>query len=382
MFRGQCERSILLCHAAFRSAILAYCMAPYRLSALVLGLLCGPFASSLAAAGEPPPHHGPSGYRNNYPHDPSESFFVWKWEQLRHGVPQPPPGGWNTPRVKTNAAALRANTSRATATWIGHSAFLIQLAGMNILVDPHFSQRASPVQFAGPTRIVALPIDIEELPRIDVVLTSHNHYDHLDLGTVRRLARMPGGSPLFLVPAGLAGWFREQGIDRVEELDWWQSRALDAARFTLVPVQHWSQRTPWDTNQSLWGGWVMEGAGLKLIHTGDLGLSNDAADVGRRLGPFDLAFIPIGAYVPRWFMKTMHVNVPEAVQVRGLLRAERAIGMHWGTFEKLTDEPLDEPPAELAAKRQEAGLSHAQFDVMKVGETRTIDPTRQGGIKP
>jgi N-acyl-phosphatidylethanolamine-hydrolysing phospholipase D len=173
---------------------------------------------------------------------------------------------------------------------------------------------------------------------------------------------------------GLKGWFHAQGIRRVDEHDWWQARTEGALTFTLVPVQHWSKRTLWDANQSLWGGWVIEGGGLKVIHTGDLGYSRDALDVGARLGPFDLALIPIGSYAPRWFMKTMHVDVPEAVQVRSDLRAARAIGMHWGTFASLTDEPLDEPPAELARARARAGLAPSDFDVMVIGETRPIAP--------
>ena len=195
---------------------------------------------------------------------------------------------------------------------------------------------------------------------------------------MRRLAAQASGSPLFLVPLGLKGWFNEQGIERVEELGWWQARGLGRVHYTLVPVQHWSKRTLQDTSQSLWGGWVIEGGGLKLVHTGDLGYSRDARDIGDRLGPFDLAFIPIGSYAPRWFMKTMHIDVPEALQVRADLRAARAVGMHWGTFEKISDEPLDEPPQELARLRREAGLVPEQFDVMKVGETRSIVPTRRG----
>jgi L-ascorbate metabolism protein UlaG (beta-lactamase superfamily) len=282
--------------------------------------------------------------------------------------------------VKTDAAALRANTREPTVTWIGHSAFLVQLGGLNILADPQFSERASPVSFAGPQRIVPLPIDIPELPRIDVVVISHNHYDHLDAETVRRLAAAGAVSPLFLVPLGLKACFNQKGIDRVEEYDWWRSREERGVRFTLVPVQHWSKRTLWDTDKTLWGGWVIEGAGLKLVHTGDLGYSRDARDIGERLGPFDMALIPIGAYAPRWFMKTMHVDVPEAIQVRADLRARRAVGMHWGTFERLTDEPLDEPPRELARQRESAGLAQDEFDVMKIGETRRIVPT--GGEKP
>lgn len=356
-------------------------MARGRLSAIMICAFCGVFGGFYAEAQTIPPHHTADGFRNNYPHDPKQSFWLWKWEQMKHGVPQPPPGGWKIPHMKTDAAALKANAAEPMVTWIGHAAFLVQLAGANLLIDPHFSQRASPVQFAGPRRIVPLPIEVAELPRIDVVLVSHNHYDHLDVTTARQLAALQTGSPLFLVPLGLKAWFDAIGIPRVEEYDWWQSRAEGALRFTLVPVQHWSKRTPWDANRTLWGGWVVEGGGLKLVHTGDLGYSRDAQDIGERLGPFDLAFIPIGAYAPRWFMKTMHVDPVEAVQLRSDLRARRAIAMHWGTFEHLTDEPLDEPPAILAAQRAAAGLEPAQFDVMKIGETRRIVPLA-GGEKP
>jgi len=348
--------------------------------------LCGPFVAlsfaTAAALGTDvygqvqSPHHTPEGFRNNYPQDPKESFWLWKWEQLRHGVPDPPPGGWKIPFVPTDPEALKRNNG-PSMTWIGHASVLFQLGGVNVLADPQFSERASPVQFAGPRRIVPLPIDIPALPPIHVVLISHNHYDHLDADSVKRLAAMPSGSPLFLVPLGLKAWFAGKGIDRVAEYDWWQSHEEKGVRFTLVPVQHWSKRTLWDTNQTLWGGWVIDGAGLKIVHTGDLGYSKDAADIGERLGPFDLAFIPIGAYAPRWFMKLNHVDVPEAIRVRTDLRARRAIGMHWGTFEHLTDEPLDEPPAWLTRERAAAGLAPDDFDVMKVGETRPIVP-RQG----
>jgi L-ascorbate metabolism protein UlaG (beta-lactamase superfamily) len=340
---------------------------------------CGVFGGWTATAQSAATHRTAEGFHNNYPHDPPQSFWLWQWEKMRHGVPQPPPGGWKIPHMKTDAAALKANTGSPTITWIGHSAFLVQLAGTNILIDPHFSERASPVQFAGPRRIVPLPLEISELPRIDVVLISHNHYDHLDITTVRELAAIESGSPLFLVPLGLKAWFNEIGISRVAEYDWWQAHSQGALRFTLVPVQHWSKRTLWDTNRTLWGGWVVEGGGLKVLHTGDLGYSRDARDIGERLGPFDLALIPIGAYAPRWFMKTMHVDPAEAVQLRADLRARRAIAMHWGTFEKLTDEPLDEPPRVLAAQRSAAGLAPEDFDVMPVGETRRIVPT--GGEK-
>lgn len=342
---------------------------------------CWGLAFTFAAAAAPAlaqtaAHPAREGFRNTYPHEAHQSFWLWKWEQLKHGVPQPPPGGWKIPHMRTDPERLRANGTNPSVTWIGHASFLIQLAGRNVLVDPQFSERASPVQFAGPKRIVPLPIDIPELPRIDTVLISHNHYDHLDEPSVRRLAAHREGSPLFLVPLGLKRWFLEKGIERVEEYDWWQSHDALPLRFTLVPVQHWSKRTLWDANRTLWGGWVIEGDGLRIVHTGDLGYSRDAGDIGERLGPFDLALIPIGAYAPRWFMKIHHVDVPEALQVRSDLRAARAIGMHWGTFENLTDEPLDEPPGWLSREREKLGLARERFDVMKVGETRPIERGR------
>jgi L-ascorbate metabolism protein UlaG (beta-lactamase superfamily) len=312
------------------------------------------------------------GFRNNYPHPEKGSFWAWQWERMREGVPKAPPGGWNLPAVKTDPRALADPASNPSVTWIGHATMLVRLAGKTMLFDPIFSERASPLPGVGPRRVVPLPIDIDDLPRIDVVMISHNHYDHLDEASVRRLAGMPQGSPRFLVPLGLKAWFATLGITRVDEYDWWQETREGPLAITFVPVQHWSRRRLDDTNQTLWGGWVVEGEGLKLVHTGDTGYSKDFRDIGERLGPFDMAFIPIGAYAPRWFMQIMHADVPEAVQIRADLRAERAIGMHWGTFERLTDEPLDEPPAILAQQREARGLRRDQFDVMAIGEVRRL----------
>jgi L-ascorbate metabolism protein UlaG (beta-lactamase superfamily) len=330
------------------------------------------------AAAQPAPSapRGPDGFRNNYPHPDKESFWAWQWERMRDRLPKPPPAGWNLPAVKTDPAALASPDVNPSVTWVGHATMLVRLAGRNILFDPIFSERASPVGFAGPRRIVPLPIDIPDLPRIDVVLISHNHYDHLDAESVMRLAAMPQGSPRFLVPLGLKDWFATLGIARVDEYDWWQDTRDGDLRITFVPVQHWSKRRLDDANQTLWGGWVVEGEGLRLVHTGDTGYSKDFRDIGERLGPFDMAFIPIGSYAPRWFMKVMHVDIPEAVQIRADLKAARAIGMHWGTFESLADEPLDEPPVVLARQRQERGLAQDQFDVLKIGETRRIEKAR------
>jgi len=330
------------------------------------------FAVVAGLASAQPAPHGPDGYRNNYPHDARASFWAWQWERWRDGLPSPPPGGWNLPSIRTDTEALRSADAAASVTWIGHATMLVRLGGSNILFDPIFSERASPVSFAGPKRVVPLPIDIAELPQIDLVLISHNHYDHLDAESVKRIAAMPQGSPRFLVPMGLKAWFAELGIARVDEFDWWQHAQHGDLKITFVPAQHWSKRTLTDANQSLWGGWVVEGQGMSIIHTGDTGFSPDFRDIGERLGPFDMAFIPIGSYAPRWFMKTRHADVSDAVQIRSDLRAARAIGIHWGTFESLADEPLDEPPRVLARQREQHGLSEDQFDVLKIGETRRL----------
>jgi N-acyl-phosphatidylethanolamine-hydrolysing phospholipase D len=312
------------------------------------------------------------GFRNNYPHPPKASFWAWQWQRLREGLPEPPPQGWNLPARKIDPQQLAGAASNPSMTWIGHATMLVRLAGKTVLFDPIFSQRAGPLSFVGPKRLVPLPIDIADLPRIDVVLISHNHYDHLDDESVRQLAALPSGSPRFLVPLGLKAWFAERGIERVDEYDWWQATDEGALRITLVPVQHWSRRTLADTNATLWGGWVVEGEGLRIIHAGDSGYSKDFRDIGERFGGFDMAFLPIGAYAPRWFMQVMHMDVPEALKVRADLRAARAIGIHWGTFEALADEPPDEPPRWLARQREETGLRVDEFDVMEIGETRAL----------
>jgi len=337
---------------------------------LCLVALAGVIAGATDASAQGAPRNADGTFRNNYPH-PTTSFADFlRWQRERAPLKEPA-GGWSVPSVATDVAALRAHSSNPSITWIGHASVLLRLAGKTILVDPIFSERASPVSFAGPHRVVPLPFDVPDLPPIDVVLITHNHYDHLDEPTVRRLAGQRGGSPRFLVPLGLKQWFGDLRIDRVEEMDWWQSVREGDATITFVPVQHWSRRTPFDTNRTLWGGWAIEGEGLRLVHLGDTGYSKDLRDIGERLGPFDLALIPIGAYSPRWFMESKHLDVPEAIQARADLRARRAIGIHWGTFD-MADDPPDEPPRILARERERAGLTPDDFDVMAIGEMRSL----------
>ena len=233
--------------------------------------------------------------------------------------------------------------STAQVTWIGHSTFLLQVDGLNILTDPIFSTRASPVSFAGPKRSTPPAMTIEQLPPIDVVLISHNHYDHLDKPTVKALqAKQPDNPPSYYVPLGQKAWFDRLGIPQVTELDWWDNATFSNATIHAVPVQHWSSRGLFDRNKTLWAGFVIDSPSLRTIFVGDSGYSDDFKVIAERLGPVDLALVPIGAYDPRWFMKNAHMNPEEALQVVEDLGVKRAIGMHWGTF-ALTDEPMGEP---------------------------------------
>jgi N-acyl-phosphatidylethanolamine-hydrolysing phospholipase D len=240
-----------------------------------------------------------------------------------------------------------------------------------VLTDPHFSERASPVGFAGPRRYQPPGVALAELPEIHAVVISHNHYDHLDVDSVRQLHARSGGMLRFFVPLGLKPWFARLGIDTVTELDWWESAELGGVRFTLTPAQHWSARSLFDRSQSLWGGWAIAASDLNFFFAGDTGYSTDFAEIGRRLGPFDLAAIPIGAYAPRWFMQMQHVDPGEALRMHRDLGARQSLGVHWGTFE-MSDEPLDAPPRELALARSEAGVNESEFFVLRVGETRLL----------
>jgi N-acyl-phosphatidylethanolamine-hydrolysing phospholipase D len=319
-----------------------------------------------------PPHHTADGFRNNYPTGWGRGSF-WRWQKDRwaNGVPQPPAGGWRFPSERPDLVFLHGNRQQPTLTWLGHATFLLQLAGLNILTDPHLSPRASPFQNVGPLRWMPPPLAFHELPHIDLVLLSHNHYDHLDRPTVERLRRQPGGEPKFMVPLGLKSWFTRLGVRNVHELDWWQSFAQEDLTLTFTPVQHWSARTTWDRNRSLWGGWRLDHPELSFFFAGDTGYSADFADTYERLGPVDLAALPIGAYEPRWFMQVMHVNPEEAVRIHFDLHARQSVAMHWGTF-VLTDEPLDEPPHRLRRALTAQQLTENDFWIMRHGEMRHL----------
>ncbi len=249
-------------------------------------------------------------------------------------------------------------------TWIGHSTFLIQVDGVNILTDPIFSRRCSPLPFIGPKRRARPGLSLKKLPEIHLVLQSHDHYDHLDARTVRRL----GNGPHYFTPAGLEQWFRKRGLTRVAELDWWQSADFNNLKLHAVPAQHFSGRNPYRRNATLWCGWVIESSLGNIYFAGDSGYCPAFKEIGERFKRMKVAMIPIGAYRPRWLMSPVHVDPPQAVRIHQDVNAERSVAMHWGTF-RLTDEPLAEPPVYLRQAVREAGLEQGAFLVPAFGES-------------
>jgi L-ascorbate metabolism protein UlaG (beta-lactamase superfamily) len=254
-------------------------------------------------------------------------------------------------------------------TFVGHATFLIQAAAGNVLIDPVYSRRASPLSFAGPRRARAPGVRFDDLPSISLVLLSHNHYDHCDLGTLRLLERR--FHPPVVTPLGNGRLLRSAGFRQVEEIDWWQAASAAPLPITLTPAQHFSARGPFDRNRALWGGFLIEAGGLRILHAGDSGYGPHFREIAARLGPIDLALLPIGAYEPRWFMKDIHMNPAEAVQAHLDLAALQSIAMHFGTFQ-LTPEGIDEPVRELAKALRERGVPAERFRAVEVGESVSL----------
>ena len=261
----------------------------------------------------------------------------------------------------------RAARDRIAVTFIGHSTFLVQVGGLCVLTDPIWSDRCSPVSFAGPRRVRPPGQSLDSLPGVDLLLITHNHYDHMDLPTLRKVRGR--WQPSTATGLGNARHLAKAGIRSAVELDWWQTTELAGARVTYVPAQHFSARGLHDRNRSLWGGFVVEAHGAVVYFAGDSGYCPYFADIASRFPRIDLALLPIGAYEPRWFMRQHHVNPEEAVQAHLDLQPRRSIGMHFGTFQ-LTDEAIDAPILALRQAQARAGVAHAEFDVLGFGETR------------
>jgi N-acyl-phosphatidylethanolamine-hydrolysing phospholipase D len=324
-----------------------------------------------------PAHHDPAGgFRNPWSTaDSREGGGFWRWQRERRQkelAPNPSPE--QLPLEQFQVAYPHAAADEIRITWVGHATFLIQIGGANILTDPHWSRRASPVQFAGPSRLVEPGIPWDELPPIDAVLISHDHYDHLDSGTVRRIHRTFGDSVRWFTPLGFASWFAKRNVTGVREMDWWDEAALGTAeralRIVALPCQHWTSRTPWDRQRKLWASWaIITRDGRAVYFGGDSGYFPAYPEIRERVGSFDALLLPIGAYDPRWFMRPVHMNPEEAVQAYRDLGGEGTmIGMHWGTW-RLTDEDPLEPPVRLRRAWTDQGLSERDLQILRHGGT-------------
>jgi len=334
---------------------------------LTSGLLPG---QGSAAGGDPPPHHVDGGFRNlggllghgKAPLAVTIPFFVRRIASSLSSNTGPFPA-----RVVNDGRFLRENAlgSVPSVTWVGHSTLLVQMGHATFLTDPTWSETASPVT-VGPRRFVEPGLAVTDLPAIDFVVVSHNHYDHMDLETLKALGAR--GARIF-VPLANAETLRAAGIDAVEEMDWWQTRRIGEVEVHCVPARHWSRRSLFDEDRALWSGWVVKAKDRRFYFAGDTGMFPGFEEIGARLGPFDLAALPIGAYEPRAMMAPAHLSPEEAVEAAIVVGAARTLAIHFGTFD-LSDEPVDEPPRRFRAASVAAGRGGTVDWVLSIGETR------------
>jgi L-ascorbate metabolism protein UlaG (beta-lactamase superfamily) len=273
--------------------------------------------------------------------------------------------------VTPTKPAPRVEGETMVATVVGHAGILVQTAGLNILTDPVYSERVSPFSWMGPRRVRAPGVAFDDLPKIDVVLVSHNHYDHLDLDTLQRLWERD--RPVIVTPLGNGALMARRGITAFAR-DWGDTVGIrEDVTVTVERVQHWSTRWRYDVNRALWGGFTVATPGGSIYFAGDCGYSDAFAETARQRGPFRLALLPVGAYEPRWFMKAQHMNPAEAVQAFHDLGAETAIGIHWGVWQ-LTDEAIDAPRQDLAKALKTAAIAPARFPALEPGQSIAVPP--------
>jgi len=325
-------------------------------------------------------HHRQSGgFQNPWPHARPHGlgeFLKWRLRDRAKGPrrPIPPPASFT--RAAPTFLVPAAPASLCTVTWVGHTSFLVQLGGKNILLDPVWSNRASPISFLGPKRWVPPAVQFDTLPPIEVVVISHDHYDHLDRPTVQRLvAAFPEAR--WVAPLGVGEWLRRHHARVHAELDWWQTTTIEKVTLACTPAQHFSGRNAVGRNTTLWSGWVLRHDMHTMFFAGDTAYHPEFSAIATRYGPFDAVILPIGAYEPRWFMGPVHMNPDDAVQAYADLVAPfpdhpcTFIASHWGTF-KLTDEPMNEPPRLTREAWQRHGFTDDRLWIAQHGETKRL----------
>jgi L-ascorbate metabolism protein UlaG (beta-lactamase superfamily) len=308
-------------------------------------------------------HFDGTHFHNIAPVVPKSLLGVIKW-QLQGSRKKWPDWVENQAKAEPRAAA---SEEEVVATFINHATYLLQFQKTNILIDPVFSQRTSPLQWLGPKRVRAPGLLLKDLPRIDLILITHNHYDHMDIPALKEL-HQKFQAPI-VTPLGNASILRNEKIHDVEEFDWWESYQNDELKVTLTPAQHWSARGVSDRFKALWCGFYIETAKRKIFWAGDTGYGPHFIEIQKKLGTPDLSFLPIGAYEPRWFMKDMHMNPEDAVRAHLDLKTPLSIGMHFGTFQ-LTDEALEDPEKALEEAKKKYRVRN--FITLKEGETRAL----------
>lgn len=289
-------------------------------------------------------------------------LFLWKIGRYDEKEMRPPmPADFVYP-----AQAKPFEQNSPSALWIGHSTYLIEIDGLSILTDPVWDSYCSPLPIKGLKRRIDPPMSLADLPPIDIVLISHNHYDHLDVKTVSMLHRFHPQIH-WILPLGLSPWFRRRGIYSILELGWWQNHIVNGCKITAVPTQHFSGRTLFDQNKTFWNGYVLEKSGKRMYFTGDTGYNPvDFKTIGERWPNMDLSLIPIGTYVPEQFMQPVHISPREAVQIHKEVKSNLSLGMHWKTF-CLSDEPLERPPFDLYLAMKEKELPFETFLPVEIG---------------
>ena len=319
-----------------------------------------------------PLHYAKKGFQNPYVDKTKRGFF--KYIKMRYFSNEKfadyESNAYKIPRVETDLDQIQNPPDALHITWIGHATILIQYKGINILTDPIFSDRASPLSFLGPKRYNPPSLRLKDLPPIHYVVISHSHYDHLDKKTVQQL----GSETKWLVPLGLQQWFVKAGVkpEAVIEFDWWDKNKFENVTITATPAQHWSARSLWDRNKTLWASWMLQIDDKKIWYSGDTGYNTyQFNEIGRKFNTIDLALISIGAYEPRWFMREMHINPEEAVQIHLDIKSKHSIAVQWGTFQ-LTSEPIDDPPLKLKEALTRKGIPSKEFELLKIGESRKI----------